>query len=94
MIYSLRCWYSIIQSFINSVHVLMPITYDIKTDFLYKKGKAEGKAEGIEEGMERKSRIVVARGYEKGLSLEEIAELADMPVEWVIAVIREIETEK
>lgn len=71
----------------------MPITYDIRTDFLYKKGKAEGKVEGIEEGMERKARIVVARSHEKGLSPEEIAELAEMPVEWVKAIIREMEVE-
>lgn len=75
----------------------MPITYDIRTDFLYKKGKVEGKvegkAEGKIEGMEHKARIVVARGHERGLSPEEIAELADMPVEWVKAVIREIEAE-
>lgn len=44
--------------------------------------------------MERKARIVVARSHEKGLSPEEIAELAEMPVEWVKAVIREIEKTK
>ena len=71
----------------------MPITYDIRTDFLYKKGKAEGKMEGKMEGLELKARTVVARGHERGLSPEEIALLADMPVEWVKAVIREIEEE-
>ena len=63
----------------------MPITYDIRTDFLYKKGKMEG--------LELKARTVVARGHERGLSPEEIATLADMPVKWVKAVIREIEEE-
>ncbi|MCB0567543.1 MAG: hypothetical protein KDD01_24505, partial [Phaeodactylibacter sp.] len=62
-------------------------------DFLYKKGKAEGKMEGKMEGLELKARTVVARGHERGLSPEEIALLADMPVEWVKAVIREIEEE-
>lgn len=72
----------------------MPITYDVRTDFLYKKGKAEGKVEGLEEGMEQKARIVVARGHEIGMTPQEIAGLADMPVEWVKAVIREIEAER
>ena len=49
--------------------------------------------EGKMEGLELKARTVVARGHERGLSPEEIALLADMPVEWVKAVIREIEEE-
>lgn len=69
----------------------MPITYDIRTDFLYKKGKEEGREEGIEKGFELKERIVVTRSWEKGLAPEEIAELADIPLERVKAVIQELE---
>ncbi len=72
----------------------MPITYDIKTDFLYKKGKEEGREEGREEERELKERIFVTRGWEKGIAPEEIAELADMPLERVKAIIRELEAEK
>lgn len=77
----------------------MPITYDISTDFLYKKGKEEGLREGLEEGREkgmeageeRKEHIFVERGWKKGMPPEEIAELADMPLERVKAIIRELE---
>ncbi len=73
----------------------MPITYDIKTDFLFKKGKEEGLKEGLEKGLEagkeRKEHIFVERGWKKGMPPEEIAELADMPVERVNAIIRELE---
>lgn len=68
----------------------MPITYDIRTDFLYKKGREEGR----EEGRELKERIIVTRIWEKGLPPEEIAELADMPLERVKAIIRELEAER
>lgn len=61
----------------------MPITYDIETDFLYKKG--------LEKGLENKERIFVTRAWEKGLSPEEIAELADMPLERVREIIAELE---
>ncbi len=59
----------------------MPITYDIETDFLYKKG------------LENKEYIVVTRAWKKGLSPEEIAELADMPLERVREIIAELEAE-
>ena len=74
----------------------MPVTYDVRSDFLYKKGKEEGKEEGREEGREEafneKERIVVTRGWQKGMSPEEIAELADMPLERVKAIIEELKT--
>ncbi len=77
----------------------MPITYDIETDFLFKKGKEKGLEEGLEkglekgreEGVENKERIVVTRAWKKGLPPEEIAELADMPVEHVKEIIAELE---
>ena len=72
----------------------MPITYDIRTDFLYKKGKEEGHEEGLEEGLGRKEHIVVERGWKKGMAPKEIAELADMPLERVKAIIRELEAER
>ena len=65
----------------------MPVTYDVRSDFLYKKGKEEGREEAFNE----KERIVVTRGWQKSMSPEEIAELADMPVERVQAIIRELE---
>ncbi|MCB0562937.1 MAG: hypothetical protein KDD01_01025, partial [Phaeodactylibacter sp.] len=56
-------------------------------------GKEEGREEGREEGFNEKERIVVTRGWQKGISPEEIAELADMPVERVKAIIEELESE-
>lgn len=71
----------------------MPVTYDIRTDFLYQKGEKEGIEKGMEKGIELKERVFVARGWEKGMTPEAIAELADMPVELVNAIIRELELE-
>ena len=39
----------------------MPITCDIRTDFLYKKGKEEGREEGLEP-LEQKERAFITRG--------------------------------
>ena len=53
-------------------------------------GHAEGRAEGVEEGFEIKERIVVIRAWEKGMAVEDIAFLADIPVEKVKAIIGDI----
>ena len=59
----------------------MPVTYDIKKDFLYKKGKEEGIEKGMEKGLETglekgqelKERIFVTRGWEKGMAPKEFS---------------------
>ncbi|PHN01275.1 RpnC/YadD family protein [Flavilitoribacter nigricans] len=54
-------------------------------------GIEQGLERGIEQGIEQKERKVVTRAWAKGFPIEEIAELADMPIERVESIIREIE---
>ena len=55
----------------------MPITYDIETDYLYQKG--------IERGMFIVT--VIQRSRLKGISIEDIAEIVDLPVEKVRQIL-------
>ncbi|MBL7816321.1 MAG: hypothetical protein JNL70_14975 [Saprospiraceae bacterium] len=61
----------------------MPITYDITTDTLYLRGKSEGESQGIERGIEKgieKEKIeVVYAAWQKGLSIDLIAEIVKLP---------------
>ena len=45
----------------------MPITYDIKTDGLYKEGLLEGREEGLLEGIEKGIEKGLLKGIEKGI---------------------------
>lgn len=62
----------------------MPLTYDIKKDGLYKKGKAEGKVEGKAEGMEKgeikgiERTLKVIQYLKEGKTIEEIAKLTEL----------------
>jgi len=57
----------------------MPITYDIETDYLYNKG--------IEKGIEREKIIIIKKALtKKKLTIEEIADLADVSVDMVITI--------
>lgn len=49
--------------------------------------------DAIEQGFEQKERIVVTRAWHKGMPAVEIADLADMPLDRVEAIIRELEKE-
>jgi len=61
----------------------MPITYDIKTDRLFNKG--------IEQGIEQSRHSVVKKALlNKKLTLKEIAELADVSIDYVISVQSEM----
>lgn len=53
----------------------------------------DAKEQGFEQGIEQKERTVVTRAWQKGLPAAEIAELADMPLDRVEAIIRELEQE-
>jgi len=57
----------------------MPITYDIKTDRLYKKGRKEGKQEGISS--------IIKKALTQGiLTVEQIAEMAGVSIDEVLSV--------
>jgi len=61
----------------------MPITYDITTDGLYK--------QGIEQGIEQKEVLIVKKALmKKKLTIEEIAELADVPIDFVLSIQAEL----
>ena len=73
----------------------MPITYDITTDGLYKqgiekgieKGIEQGIGQGIELGQTKKTNKAIIKALEQGvLTLEQIAEMLEVPVETVIQV--------
>ncbi len=81
----------------------MPITYDIETDYLYnkgiergiergiKKGVEKGIQQGIEKGIEREKIIIIKKALtKKKLTIEEIADLADVSVDLVITIRSQI----
>lgn len=55
--------------------------------------KEQGIEQGIEIGIGEKERIIVTRGWKRGMAPQDIADLADMPMEKVEAIIRELEME-
>jgi predicted transposase YdaD len=68
----------------------MPVKFDIQTDELY----LEGREQGIEQGIEQHRHDTVVRGLRAGsLSLEMIANLAGVPLEYVLKVQKEIESQ-
>ena len=56
--------------------------------------KTKAEAKGLEKGMDKKEHIVVARGMELGMPPKDIAFLADMPLEKVLAVMAELSGEE
>ncbi len=77
-----------LESLTGKIISSMPLTYDIKKDGLYKKGKAEGKAEGIAEGQAEGIEKGEIKGIERtlkviqylkeGKTIEEIAKLTEL----------------
>ena len=65
----------------------MPITYDITTDGLYKEGIEQGIEQGIERGIEQgKINVIKKALFNKKLTIEEIADLADVSVDFVLSI--------
>jgi predicted transposase/invertase (TIGR01784 family) len=80
---------------IEQIHMNMALRYDIKKDLRYLQGKEEGKEEGREEGREEgeqiKTLIGVRRAIKKGkLSIEDIADIFEVSVEYVNQIKKEI----
>ena len=73
-----------LESLTGKIISSMPLTYDIKKDGLYKKGKAEGKVEGQAEGMEKgeikgiERTLKVIQYLKEGKTIEEIAKLTEL----------------
>jgi len=65
----------------------MPITYDIKTDGLYKEGKREGKREGRKEG---KKETIIEMLKDPSMSEEKIAKFTKTSLAFVRKVREEM----
>ena len=62
----------------------MPIIYDLRKDIRFKEGKVEGK--------EEQARLTTIRSLNKGtLSAVEIAEMVDMPLDFVLKIQKKLE---
>jgi hypothetical protein len=69
----------------------MSIYYDITTDLRYQQGIETGIEQGIEQGALRKARRMIEKALLKGnMSLQEIADLAEVNIDFVIKVQNEI----
>lgn len=76
----------------QAMGIRQAILQDVK-ETGFEEGQAEGRVEGRAEGQAIKERIVVKRAWIKGLDHEEIADLADMPLEKVETIIQELTNE-
>ena len=82
----------------------MPITYDITKDGIYQKGVREGLEKGVREGLEKgvregeqkgsknkADRMIIKALQLEMLSVEQIAEMAEVDVEYVLALKGQLE---
>ncbi len=69
----------------------MALTYNITEDYLYQQGVEKGIEKGVEKGEKAKEkRLIIKMLKDKTLSLEKIAELAEVPVEYVKQIAEEL----
>jgi predicted transposase/invertase (TIGR01784 family) len=77
----------------------MGLTYDITNDYLYQEGVTKGIEKGIEKGMEKgiekgmekgKKEMIIRMLKDKTLSADKIAGFAQVSVDYVKAVAREL----
>jgi len=70
----------------------MALNLKIEDTFTFKQGKSQGKIEGKIEGEKKKQDKMILSFYKKGkLSIQDIADAAEVTVEYVETVIREAE---
>ena len=69
----------------------MPITYDIKTDGLYNQGIQEGREEGREKN---RFQIISKALLQRVLTIEQIAEIAEVSIDYVLSVQSELEKKR
>ena len=73
----------------------MPITYDIKTDGLYNKGREEGLLEGREEGIEKNRFQIISKALsQRILTIEQIAKMAEVSIDHVLSIQSELERKR
>ena len=72
----------------------MPITYDIKTDGLYNEGILEGREEGRKEVEKNRFKMISKALSQRVLTIEQIAEIAEVSIDYVLFVQSEPERKK
>ena len=65
----------------------MPITYDIKTDGLYNEGREEGREE-------KQSQMISKALFQRVLTIEQIAEMAEVSIDYVLSIQSEPERKR
>jgi predicted transposase YdaD len=65
----------------------MPITYDVETDYLYKKGTEKGTKIGIVKGIEIEKIDVICQLRQEGSSIEYIAKIVRLSPEQVRQIL-------
>ena len=66
----------------------MPVFYDLSKDIRFKEGLEMGR----EKGELKKARLIAIRMLKRGLlPIEEIAEMIDMPLSFVLKIQKELE---
>ena len=69
----------------------MPITYDIKTDSFYIRGREEGREEEREKN---RFQIISKALSQRVLTIEQIAEIAEISIDYVLSVQSELEKKR
>ncbi len=70
----------------------MPITIDIKKDYLYNLGLEEGLEKGLEKGnlkIEENRKNTIVKMYQGGLQVDRIGDFLEVPEEFVLVVLRQ-----
>jgi predicted transposase YdaD len=79
------------QKQINDMGLIDELIDNITEDPLYQQGVLKGREEGIEKGMEKGMRnLIIKMLKDRTLSIEKIAELAEVTVEYVRQVAKEL----
>lgn len=60
---------------------------------IVEKGRREGIEKGREEGIQLKNRETIRKGVKKGMSINDLADLTDLPESKVIEIIEQLKQE-
>jgi len=71
----------------------MPLILDLKQNALFKQGVEEGLAKGQKKGIEKKTKLTAIKMLEKRMPVDEIAELLDVEVDYIVSIQKELNRE-
>ena len=69
---------------------IMALDYDIRKDLRYQQGMQKGLEEGLEKGLEKQDKIILALLKKGKLSQEDIAEAAEVPLDYIKKIAEEL----